>query len=95
MMVITIIVAIMMVITITIAIWPEFLPKLASGALSRPRRWGGARAPGTPGATLASFGKNSGQMVPDHLGWHNYGARWHKCTLLKPNGIYYYCYYNN
>ena len=48
-------------------IWPDFLPKLASGALSRPRRWGGAPAPGDAGANLASFGKNSGQMVPDGI----------------------------
>ena len=27
--------------------------------------------------------------------WHNYGTRWHKCTLLKTNGINYYCHYNN
>ena len=39
MMVITIIVAIMMVITITIAIWPEFLSPLASAAPAAPARW--------------------------------------------------------
>ena len=45
-------------------IWPEFLPKLPP--LAPPR---GARGSprGTDRAPLASFGKNSGQMVPDGI----------------------------
>ena len=48
-------------------IWSDFLPKLASVAPGAP----GAGAPpqrrGLDRATLASFGKNSGQMVPDGI----------------------------
>ena len=51
-------------------IWPECLSKLASGAPAAPRGAAPRRhgAPGAAaGATLASFDKNSGQMVPDGI----------------------------
>ena len=51
-------------------IWPDFVSKLASVAPAAPRGAAPRRqgAPGAAaGATLASFDKNSGQMVPDGI----------------------------
>ena len=66
MVIITIIVAIMMVIAITIAIWPEFLSPLASAAPAAPARW---RPPacGDGHGYYRQRDKQSGQMVPDGI----------------------------